>query len=288
MRRSFVIPLLFVLLLAGCLGPKPTLRLVDAVVEADVVWQGEVRIRGVVTVKKEGRVTIRPGTKIVFEPIDLDGDGIGDSELLVEGALVARGTAAAPIMFTSGAAEPNPKDWKYLYFDFAKEAVLEHVVSEYAYSGVQVHFCRATVRDSVFRYNVDGVRFSTVNIEVAGNRMVNNTHGLRYEERGSVASIHHNDIRDNDIGIFAVTRSDDKAVIVRNNLVDNKNYSVKLGIEQRKDITLPYNWWGTTDGEQIALEILDRRIDSQLGRVLTPDPLTGPVDISRWREEKVQ
>ncbi|PLX80690.1 MAG: hypothetical protein C0616_07295 [Desulfuromonas sp.] len=287
MRRSFVILLLGALLPAGCLGTKPSLHLVDAVVEADVVWQGEVRIRGVVTVKKQGRVVILPGTKIVFEPVDRDGDGIGDSELLVEGALLARGTAEAPILFTSGAAEPKPQDWKYLYFDFAKEAVLEHVVSEYAYSGVQVHFCRATVRDSVFRYNVDGVRFSTVNIEVAGNRMIHNTHGLRYEERGSVASVHHNDIRNNDIGIFAVTRSKDKATIARNNLVDNRNYSVKLGIEQREDVTLPYNWWGTTDGEQIAAGILDRRIDPQLGRVLTPAPLTGPVDISRWREEKV-
>ncbi|NIO40187.1 MAG: hypothetical protein GTO41_08325, partial [Burkholderiales bacterium] len=95
-------------------------------------------------------------------------------------------------------------DWKYLYLDFAKASEIDHVVCEYAYSGLQIHFSRAQVTNSVFRYNVDGLRFSTVNLLVAGNAMHDNQHGLRYEERNSQALIHHNDIRDNDIGIFVV------------------------------------------------------------------------------------
>lgn len=33
---------------------------------------------------------------------------------------------------------------------------------------------------SVFRYNIDGLRFSTVNFEAAGNLIQNNSHGNRH------------------------------------------------------------------------------------------------------------
>src|SRR5512137_1614836 len=106
--------LLALFLLTGCVAARPPLELADTVIADTQVWEGEVRIRGIVTVKKDWHLTIRPGTRVVFEPLDRDGDGIGDSELLVEGGLVARGTRAAPIIFTSGAAQPKPADCKYL------------------------------------------------------------------------------------------------------------------------------------------------------------------------------
>lgn len=275
---------LMALVLGGCLAGRPALQLDHAVVDGEATWSGEVRIRGIVTVKKSGTLTILPGTRIVFEPVDEDGDGIGDGELLVEGTLVARGTADQPIVFTSGAARPQRADWKFLYLDFARGAVVDHIVSEYAYSGIQVHFCRAQVTNSVFRHNVDGVRFSTVNIEVAGNRIHDNVHGLRYEERRSSAHIHHNDIRDNDIGVFAVTRSEDKARIEHNNITGSRRYSVKLGLEQPGDITLPRNWWGSADPRAIEAGFFDRRFDPALGLVRAPDPLEGPVEIDNWNQ----
>lgn len=288
MRTVRSLPLLLVLpgllLLAGCLARPQVVELTDPVIEIDTVWRGEVRIRGVATVKKTARLTIEPGTRIVFAPVDRDGDGIGDSELLIEGELDARGTAPAPIVFTSGAERPQKADWKYLYLDFASPSVLQHVISEYAYSGIQVHFCRARILDSIFRHNVDGVRFSTVNIEVAGNRIHDNTHGVRYEERRSTAHIHHNDIRDNDIGLFAVTRSEDRSLIEYNNIVGSRSYQVKLGLRQRADITLPRNWWGTTDAEKRQKTFFDHRYDRNLGRVSAPEPLSGPVSIERWKD----
>lgn len=266
-------------LLSGCAAVGKSIILNDAVIKGDAVWSGEVRVLGVVTVKKGATLTILPGTRVVFARIDRDGDGIGDSELLVEGALTARGTAENPILFTSGAAHPGKSDWKYLYLDFARPSVVEHAVIEYAYSGIQVHFGQARVLDSVFRHNVDGVRFSTVHIEVAGNRICDNTHGLRYEERRSTAFIHHNDIVDNEIGIFAVTRSEDRARIEYNNITGNRRYQVKLGLEQDRDITLPRNWWGSTDSDAIAETFFDKRYDRKLGRVRAPEPLAGPVSI---------
>ncbi len=269
-------------LLIGCTTTVPTLKVNSKVIEGAVVWSGKVLVEGVVTVKKSGQLTIEPGTQVYFVAKDEDGDGIGDAELLVEGALIARGTAAAPILFTSAAKQPKLSDWKYLYLDFARQAELDYIISEYAYSGLQIHFCRARVTNSIFRYNVDGLRFSTVNLFAAGNSMYNNRHGLRFEERGGEAFIHHNDIRDNDIGLFVVTRSEDKTRIEENNITGNRQYNVKLGWQQPGAVTLPKNWWGTQDQAIISETFLDKKIDTRLGLVTAPKPLVGPVQISDW------
>ena len=265
------------LLLSSCLGVRPLTITNDLTIDEDVVWSGDILIRGVVTVKKSGRLTIRPGTIVRFERFDRDGDGIGDGEILVEGELIAVGTEDAPILLTSAAPDPQPADWKYLYLDFARKGEVEHLISEYAYSGIQIHFCGARVVDSIFRYNIDGVRFSTVKLELSGNRIHDNTHGLRYEERRGTAHIHHNDIRDNDIGIFVVTRSENKSLIEQNNIVGSRNYAVKMGLDQTADVTLPRNWWGTDDPTRIAAAIFDGSSDRSLGRVHTPEPLTSEV-----------
>ena len=278
-RRS-IVPLLLVLL-SGCLGPGPVTELEKTVISGRVRWSGEVRIRGVVIVTKEGFLTIAPGTRVVFLPLDLDGDGIGDGELRVEGALHAVGSAEKPILFTSGASHPAPADWKFIYFDFARSAELDHVVSEYAYSGVQAHFCKARIVNSEFRYNVDGVRFSTVNVEVAGNRIHTNTHGFRYEERRSTGAVHHNRVYANDIGIFAVTRCNNGVQFHDNDLAGNRSYHVKLGAEQHQDLSFPRNWWGETDPGLIATRFFDRRYDVTLGEVTAPDPLPAPAGLSR-------
>jgi hypothetical protein len=271
--------------LAGCAPGPSALKLKDTVIDHETVWRGEVTIDGIVTVKKSGRLVIEPGTRVLFVRRDHDGDGIGDSELLIEGALIARGTAQSPIVFTSASAEPQRADWKYLYLDFATEVVIDYIVSEYAYSGLQIHFCRARVTNSIFRHNVDGLRFSTVNLLAAGNRMYDNRHGLRYEERRGKAHLHHNDIRDNDVGLFVVTRSTDNALIEQNNIVDNRQYNVKLGWQQPGDVTLPHNWWGTAEPQAIKKTFLDQDIDGSLGRVSAPQPLVAPVDIHNWQKD---
>lgn len=287
MRQWILLITAVVSLCSACTIGTPAITLKSGVIEGDVTWSGEVRIDGVVTVKKSGRLQIEPGTRIFFVPRDDDGDDIGDSELLIEGSLQAVGTAEAPILFTSAASEPDVADWKYLYIDFARgESVLDYVISEYAYSGLQVHFSRARVTNSIFRHNVDGLRFSTVNLEVAGNRMYDNSHGLRYEERNSKALIYHNDIRDNEIGIFVVTRSTDSARIERNNIVNNSQYNVKLGWQQQGNVTLRQNWWGDLSPEEVQETFLDQGLDASLGSVSAPEPLTQAVEISEWQQHQ--
>ena len=274
-QMKYLFGLTLFLLIGGC----APLLLEDHVISADEVWRGEVRIHGLVTVKKGARLEIRPGTQVIFEPLDRDGDGIGDGELLVEGSLQAIGTAERPILLTSGADNPQPQDWKFLYLDFAKQVEIAHLISEYAYSGVQIHFCKAKVTDSEFRYNVDGVRFSTVNIELANNYIHHNRHGIRFEERRGSGRVHHNRVSDNRIGIFAVTKSENRTLFEYNNIENNSDYHIKLGLEQRQDLSFPRNWWGGIAGDLLPELVFDRKYDQNLGTVTLPDPLPGPITL---------
>lgn len=276
-------PILFLLLVTSCAPLRPQ-SVGDLVISDQRVWQGEVHISGVVRVTREGHLTLLPGTTLIFQRLDKDGDGIGDAELVVEGALIARGTAEKPILLTSGAKIPQPGDWKFLYLDYARQAEIEHLISEYAYSGLQVHFCRAQISFSEFRYNVDGIRFSTANIELNNSNLHHNRHGIRFEERGGKGVVRYNRLHNNQIGIFAVTRGAGRTLFEQNNIVDNNPYQVKMGLQQSQALDFPHNWWGDVRG-LLPETVFDQHQDSSLGKVSGSDALTQPV-VLRGEKEK--
>ncbi len=277
-----LLSILSLLLFTSCI-PLQISEVSDLVISDQQVWQGEVRIKGVVRVTREGSLTLLPGTKLVFSRIDRDADGIGDAELFVEGEFVARGTADRPILLTSAATNPQPGDWKFLYLDYARKAEIEYLISEYAYSGVQVHFCRAQISFSEFRYNIDGVRFSTANISLKESYLHHNRHGIRYEERGGRGLVQRNRISDNRIGIFAVTRGEGRTLFELNDIIDNEPYQVKMGLQQTTALDFPRNWWGDDKGLS-AETVFDQRRDRSLGRVTGTDPLDRPINATRQIE----
>ncbi len=279
-------PLLAVaVLLAACAGVRPAAptaaggakaALAVRGIDQDETWSGTIRVRGSVIVRKGARLTILPGTVVAFERLDVDDDGIGDSELYVEGEIVAEGTAERPILFTSAEKAPAPRDWKYLFINLSSRAVLARCVSEYAFSGVQIHFSRASVSRCVFRSCVDGLRFSTAEGTFDRNRMTGNVYGVRYEERSSKVVLSRNDITGNKVGIFCVTESPGRVVIRENRIHGNADYDFKLGNRQRGDIPARGNWWGTADAEAIRARIFDRRMEPELGAVLFEPFLPAP------------
>jgi len=280
-----------VLLLAGCAGaprqpvgsaPGEKALPVRAVAGGET-WSGEIRVRGSVVVPKGAILTILPGTVVRFEKIDVDGDGIGDSELYVEGTLVAEGTVERPILFTSAEEAPAPRDWKYLFINLSRKTVLSHCISEYAFSGVQVHFSRASISRCWFRNCVDGLRFSTAEGTFERNRMTGNVYGVRYEERNSKVILTRNDITGNKVGVFCVMESPGKITIRENRIHGNDDYDFKLGNRQRADIPAQGNWWGSSDPQAIRARIFDRRMEPELGTVLFEPFLTvAPPVIDRY------
>ncbi len=245
-------------------------------IEKDTVLSGTVVVEGVLVVPKGVTVTISPGTVVKFKRIDVDGDGIGDGEFYVEGGVIVKGTKERPVIFTSAEENPSPKDWKYFFINMAERAQIEWLISEYAFSGVQIHFTKATVRNSVFRHNIDGLRFSTVRGVFESNLMVDNVYGVRYEERATEAVLRRNRITGNRVGIFAVTECRGGLKIVENDIYGNERYDFKLGNRQKEDVPAGGNFWGTSNLTEVEEMIFDGLDAEGLGRVLVKPLATRP------------
>jgi len=241
---------------------------IQQVIRQKDTWRKEVKVDGVVIVAKGGSLNIAPGTRVVFSVRDDDGDGIGDSELRVEGNLEVAGTEKDPVIFTSAAAEPEPADWKYIMINHADSASVSNAVVEYAYSGIQVHYTRGSFSRLVARHNVDGFRFSTAPVTLENSLLTQNVNGIRFEERGAGAIIRNNRITRNRIGVFAVIKCQGLTTFENNSIDDNSDYAVKMGIRQTEDVPMKGNWWGIDDPGTISTGFFDRRRESGLGRVL--------------------
>ncbi len=86
-------------------------------------------------------VTVAAGTTLSVEPgvvVEMVKRESSDSTLTIRGVLIARGTAAAPIIFTSAAPQPQPGDWRSIAFTGTGTAgsVLEHALVFYGGSGL--------------------------------------------------------------------------------------------------------------------------------------------------------
>ncbi|MDP6599510.1 MAG: hypothetical protein QGI86_27180, partial [Candidatus Poribacteria bacterium] len=79
----------------------------------------------------------QPGVELKFS---------ADTGILVNGELIARGTADQPITFTSGAGTPAAGDWSGLVFaETATDAVLDEA-GNYQ-SGCLLQHCNIVVKD---------------------------------------------------------------------------------------------------------------------------------------------
>lgn len=241
---------------------------IQQVIRQEARWDGEVKIDGIVIVAKGGSLSIAQGTRVIFSVRDDDGDGIGDSELRVEGSLEVTGTERDPVIFTSAAVNPGPADWKYIMINHADGARVSNAVIEYAYSGIQIHYTRGFFSGLVARHNVDGFRFSTAPVILENSLLTQNVNGIRFEERGAGATVRRNVLSDNKVGIFAVIKCRGMTVFEENVLENNLDYNVKMGERQSEDIPMKGNWWGHLESAAIENTFFDGRIEPEVGRVL--------------------
>ena len=177
------------------------------------------------------------------------------------------GTEKDPVIFTSAASQPASADWKYVMINHAEGATVRNAVVEYAYSGIQIHYTRGSFSGIVSRHNVDGFRFSTAPVTLENSLLTENENGIRFEERGAGAVIRSNRITRNRIGVFAVIKCLGLTTFKNNSIENNSDYAVKMGIEQREDIPLKGNWWGSSDALEISGNFFDGRREPGLGRV---------------------
>lgn len=273
----------------GTPGGAPVL-LADSVISSNTVWQGEIQLSGVISVKRGATLTILPGTTVKFRRIDRDHNEIGDGEILVEGRLVARGTADQKIVFTSAEAKPAVNDWSYLQFLASDPGnVIEHCCFEYAFAGVMVHYADVRISDTLFRNNNRGLHYNTANLRVDHCTFTGNRIGIRFMRLEGNVQITNNDISRNDIGLLFVrqhvnaidfdklNRGKENPGIRDNNIFNNRNYNFSLGEGQDRDVNVAGNWWGSALAPTIAGSIYDQDKDKGLSRVIYAPFLAAPV-----------
>jgi len=198
-----------VLLLLLLTGLVPTLAVAleyrgEKTIYQDTVWQGEVLIDGILTIAAGATLEIRPGTRVSFTRRDTNNDGIGENEIFAQGQLIAKGTAARPIVFTSAEESPQAGDWGALNMMMSEEGgnLLENCVVEYAYRGFHAHFSSARLRDSLFRYNQRAAQFQESDVTIDRCIFEYNFNGLQF--RDSHVRMNNSRVSANHWGVRAV------------------------------------------------------------------------------------
>ena len=297
-----------IFLVLWILGPSVTLAVAgedenlygDTIIQQDMTWSGEIAIKGVFVVGRGATLTIEPGTTVRFHRIDANNDQIGDSEIRVLGRIKAIGTSEKPIIFMSAEKNPAPMDWSYvLIFASARKNTLQYCQFRDGFTGLQVHFSTASVSDSIFTNNNEGLRFGRAKFTVQRNLIEGNNIGVRFTRMEGPVEMTGNIIAHNRIGIFLVPSSQNivdffepgrtgkpwnegHLAITGNNIYENSDYNLNLGVKQKWDLAIEGNWWGTTDAEEIREKIFDRSRDKELGKAIfqpftdTPFPQAGP------------
>lgn len=153
----------------------------DEALAGETIWQGRIRVNGLIRVPEGGRLIILPGTVVEFRKKDTNGDGIGENGLFIQGRLLAKGTREAPIFFRS--AEKNPKmgDWDSINImnSDGSQNLIEFCQIEDAYRGAHFHFSNLSITNSVFRNNYRGIQFQESAIAIRNSWIYGNKNGVQ-------------------------------------------------------------------------------------------------------------
>lgn len=277
----------------------------------DTTWQGDILVAGDVEVPPGVTLTILPGTTVRFRRIASDSRAnlfgtdppyYARAEIVVTGRLLARGTAARPILFTSAEKEPEAGDWGTLNFLGGSGNELEQCRIEYAYNGIHAHGAQVRVKESTFANNVvaisvkkeddpaakatpgfgipadltvtgctirdnrGGINVRSSAALLVGNRIRNNKFFGIWIKEQCRGEIRGNEITANRKGIFFYKAQG--MTIAGNNIYGNLDYNLAIADEQKEEIQAAGNWLGSSDPEVIEGLIFDGRADPSVARIV--------------------
>lgn len=285
-RRAHMLAASLVAALFSACAPLP--KTADAppavvYVDRDTEWRGEVRVGGIVHVRKGATLTILPGTRVLFGsarlPAEEDGhEGFTAPGIRVEGRIVAEGTGDAPILFTSASGPANPGSWDKLLFVFSTGNRFLHCTFEGARYAFHAHFSEISIRRCIFTGNEEGVRLGGSKVSIEDSVFTRNEiRGINFRECRN--EIRRNLVYGNGDGIFL--HSKDSASVIRENAIyANRGFNVRLGDLHSDDIDLSGNWWGTVREEEAREKIFDGRSlpgvgKARLSPLLAEPPVAG-------------
>ncbi len=242
----------------------------------EIVWQGEVKIRGSVVVDAGERLVIQPGTRVLFVFSDENGDGAGDARIIVKGSIVARGSEDAPVEFIpEKQGTGGLPGWDEVLIEDAMRAEFVRCRFAGAQQAIHAHRTPLAVDACRFERNEIALRFTGGPVTVRASRFLANGTAIRYWE--SSPQVVANQFEGNATAVFAREGSA-RSVVTGNNFISSADYHVKLGESQAADVDARENWWGTDRREEIERLIFDKLDADYLGRVRYDPPAAGP-----WR-----
>ena len=166
----------------------------ELIISQNTAWQGEVLITQYVRVEPGVTLTILPGTRIKFQHYR----GYREPErrlgMEVMGSIIAVGTAAQPIYFTSDAADPQNGDWSMLRLISPTGLTrFDYCIFEFARQGLNVWQGSPEIAHSVFRWNNwEGVYFESYSKPAFDYCQIyeNGYNGLAAEQSNTVTMDH--------------------------------------------------------------------------------------------------
>lgn len=220
----------------------------DEVLTGETVWRERVRVNGILRVPEGSRLVILPGTVVEFGERDTNGDGIGENGLLIQGVIIAKGTAAAPIVFRTAGKDRRRGGWDAINIMNSTGAwnLIEYCRIEDAYRGLHFHFSRVAITNSVFTNTYRGMQFQEATVLMRGNRFFGNKSAV--QGRDSDVTFADNTVHDNFQGIN----------FLRTNLVARGNRIVangKEGVRIREGATVLEE--NLIDGNRFGLLVMD-------------------------------
>ncbi|WP_459815216.1 right-handed parallel beta-helix repeat-containing protein [Geotalea toluenoxydans] len=172
----------------------------DEVLLGSTIWQGRIIVKGIIRVPEGARLAILPGTVIEFSRRDSNGDGIGENGLMIQGSILAKGSAREPIIFRSAEKGRSDADWDAINImgSDGVQNLIEYCQIEGAYRGLHFHFSNVAVTHSVLKGNYRAIQFQESLVVLHGNRLYENKSGI--QGRNSTIHMSGNLISSNYIG----------------------------------------------------------------------------------------
>jgi hypothetical protein len=164
----------------------------------DTEWFGEVEVKGVLTIAPQATLTIAPGTIVRF--LSQASKQAGLPVLVVQGRIVANGSADKPIIFCSNQSDVKFGKWQgIVLLASEKKNLMENCRVEGAETGLAASFSSIVLKNSYFTNCRTGLRFQDSLFQISGGGAAKCELGLNLHD--SEADIIGADFSRNRIGI---------------------------------------------------------------------------------------
>ncbi len=179
---------------------------VTGILPGDTTWSGVVLMTGDVTVPADASLTIMPGTTVMAESYTDDqvsGNQLSLVSIEVLGTLNARGTAVAPIRFTSTTAGVGAWDQIRFIGIAPPSGTIQNAIIENAVVGVHLHSGHAEIINNTFVNNSwSGIMVRGSNPTIKNNIIVNSGYGINVDAATSSPAISYNDLFGNNLSYW--------------------------------------------------------------------------------------